>query len=76
MQDGGRVKGTHQGNFRARDLTGTIDGDTVAFATRLAESRGENLGFRFSGKLTGDTMSGSIDMGEYLTATFTARRQA
>ena len=74
VQDGGRVKGTHQGNFRARDLTGTIDGDTVAFATRLAESRGENLGFRFSGKLTGDAMSGSIDMGEYLTATFTARR--
>jgi D-glucosaminate-6-phosphate ammonia-lyase len=76
VQDGGRITGTHQGDFRARDLTGTIDGDTVAFATRLAESRGENLGFRFSGKLTGDSMSGSIDMGEYLTATWTARRRA
>jgi L-seryl-tRNA(Ser) seleniumtransferase len=76
VQDGNRVKGTHQGDFRARELTGTIDGDTVAFATRLAESRGENLGFRFSGTLSGDSMSGSIDMGEYLSATFTARRKA
>jgi L-seryl-tRNA(Ser) seleniumtransferase len=76
VQDGSRITGTHQGDFRARDLTGTIDGDTVAFATRLAESRGENLGFRFSGKLAGDSMSGSIDMGEYLTATWTARRRA
>jgi L-seryl-tRNA(Ser) seleniumtransferase len=76
VQDGGRVKGTHQGDFRARELTGTIDGSTVAFATRLAESRGENLGFRFSGTLNGDAMSGDIDMGEYLKATWTARRQA
>jgi D-glucosaminate-6-phosphate ammonia-lyase len=74
VQDGARVKGTYQGDFRARELTGTIDGDTVAFATRLAESRGENLGFRFAGRLNGDSMSGTIDMGEYLEASFTARR--
>jgi len=74
VQDGARVKGTYQGDFRARELTGTIDGDTVAFATRLAESRGENLGFRFAGRLNGDSRSGTIDMGEYLEASFTARR--
>jgi L-seryl-tRNA(Ser) seleniumtransferase len=76
LQDGGRVRGTHQGNFRARDLTGTVEADKVQFATRMAEGRGENLGFRFSGTLAGDAMSGTIDMGEYLEATFTAKRQA
>jgi len=68
-----RLKGTH-GDFTARDLVGTIDGNTVSFDTSLAEFHGDNLSFSFSGHVTGDSMAGSIDMGEYLTATWTARR--
>jgi hypothetical protein len=55
---------------------GTIDGSTVTFDTSPAEFRGDNLEFSFSGTLTGDAMAGSIDMGEYLSATWTARRRA
>ena len=44
------------------------------FATRLASSEGVVIGFRFSGKLSGDSMSGELDMGEHLDATWTARR--
>jgi len=32
-----RLKGTHHGDFTARDLVGTIDGNTVSFDTSLAE---------------------------------------
>ena len=74
LQTGNRLQGTHQGDFVARELVGTIDGDSVTFATEPAEFHGDNLAFVFSGSLTGDTMSGSIDMGEYLTARWTARR--
>ncbi len=65
LQTGNRLQGTHQGDFIARELVGTIDGDSVTFATEPAEFHGDNLAFVFSGSLTGDTMSGSIDMGEY-----------
>jgi L-seryl-tRNA(Ser) seleniumtransferase len=76
VQDGNGLSGTHQGEFRARELTGTIDGDQVMFATRPAQSHGDNLSFRFSGTLSGDSMAGSLDLGEYLTASWTAQRYA
>ena len=66
--------GTHQGEFRARELAGSIDGDQVTFATRPAVSNGDNLSFRFSGTLSADSMAGSLDMGGYLTAIWTAKR--
>jgi uncharacterized pyridoxal phosphate-dependent enzyme len=75
VQQGNGVKGTHRGNFTERDLVGTIDGDAVDFATEFAEFHGDDLSFRFSGKLTGDSMAGSLDMGEYLMATWTAERR-
>lgn len=77
VQTGNRVKGTHQGDFLARELDGAIDGATVAFNTVLTDFHGDRLEFTFAGTLTTDhSMSGSVDMGEYLTATWTARRRA
>ncbi|MBK9167200.1 MAG: hypothetical protein IPM24_07015 [Bryobacterales bacterium] len=74
-QAGNRIEGTHQGDFVSRDLRGTIDGDTVTVASSQTERFGDSLQFRFTGKLlSGDTLSGDLDMGEYRTAKFTARR--
>jgi hypothetical protein len=36
----------------------------------------DSVTFIFSGTISGDTMSGSIYMGEYRTATFTAKRSS
>jgi hypothetical protein len=33
-----------------------------------------SLSYRFTGKLVGDKMSGELDMGEYLSAKWTATR--
>jgi L-seryl-tRNA(Ser) seleniumtransferase len=76
MQKENRLEGAHQGDFIARDLSGTISGDAVRFASFIGESHGDSLSYRFSGKVSGDTMSGALDMGEYLGATWTARRRA
>jgi hypothetical protein len=35
---------------------------------------GDSITFIFTGKISGDTLSGSVYMGEYRTATFTAKR--
>jgi seryl-tRNA(Sec) selenium transferase len=70
------IDGAHQGDFVSRDLTGTIDGDTVRLRSTYTERHGDALTFTFSGKVEGDTMAGTLDMGEYLTASWTANRRA
>jgi len=75
QQQGARVQGVHRGEFVARDLSGTVDGDAVQLRSSLPERAiGNALNFTFTGKVDGDTMSGDLDMGEYLKARWTARR--
>jgi L-seryl-tRNA(Ser) seleniumtransferase len=73
-QAGNRLEGSHHGDFVSRDLTGTIDGNSVEIASAYTERHGDALSFRFTGTVAGDSMSGTLDMGEYLTATWTARK--
>jgi L-seryl-tRNA(Ser) seleniumtransferase len=73
-QNGNRVEGTHQGDFVSRDLAGTIDGDKVQLSSNYAERNGDALSFRFSGIVSANEMSGTLDMGEYLAAKWTAKR--
>ncbi|PYQ23767.1 MAG: hypothetical protein DMF79_03130, partial [Acidobacteria bacterium] len=74
-QRGNEIDGSHQGDFVSRDLSGTIDGDAVRMRSTYSEDHGDALGFTFSGKVAGDEMTGSLDMGEYLTARWTAKRR-
>jgi L-seryl-tRNA(Ser) seleniumtransferase len=73
-QRNNQIDGSHQGDFVSRDLSGTIEGDAVRLRSSYTEQHGDALSFTFSGKATADQMSGTLDMGEYLTATWTARR--
>jgi uncharacterized pyridoxal phosphate-dependent enzyme len=73
-QNASQLQGTHRGNFIARDIAGTINGDAILLTSNVTERHGDSLRYRFSGKVAGDAMSGTLDMGEYLGATWTARR--
>jgi seryl-tRNA(Sec) selenium transferase len=73
MQEGNRISGSHKGDFAVRDVAGTMEGDQVKLRSQLSIP-GDSLGFVFAGSLSGDTLSGSIYMGEYLNAKFTAKR--
>jgi len=73
-QTGNRLEGSHQGDFVSRDLAGTIDGNTVQMSSSYTERHGDALSFRFTGTVDSDAMSGTLDMGEYLAARWTARR--
>jgi len=46
----------------------------VRMSSLYHESHGDALGYTFSGQWAGDQMTGTVDMGEYRTATWTARR--
>ena len=74
-QRGNALDGAHQGDFVTRDLSGTINGDAVVIRSAYSEEHGDALGFAFSGRVTGDEMTGSLDMGEYLKARWTAKRR-
>lgn len=73
QQDGNWLQGTHKGDFTTRDLVGTVDGDEVKMRS-TDRMPGDSITFIFTGKISGDTLSGSVYMGEYRTATFTAKR--
>jgi L-seryl-tRNA(Ser) seleniumtransferase len=77
-QQGGRIEGTHQGDFVSRDLGGTIQGEQVRLSSAYTERHGDSLMFQFSGqfsqKVSGDEIGGTLDMGEYLQARWTAKR--
>jgi L-seryl-tRNA(Ser) seleniumtransferase len=72
-QRGERIEGTHQGDFVSRDLGGTIDGDQVRLISSY-NGHGDSLPYQFSGKATADEMTGTLEMGEYLGARWTAKR--
>lgn len=76
QQQDGQIRGSHRGEYMSRDLTGAIDGDTVQLRSNLAERTiGNALNFTFTGKVNGDAMSGDLNMGEYLTARWSAKRR-
>jgi L-seryl-tRNA(Ser) seleniumtransferase len=76
QQNGNRLEGVHQGNFLTRDVGGTISGDAVTLASNVTERHGDSLNYRFTGKVSGDTLSGTLSLGEYRSATWTAKRPA
>ena len=75
VQSGARLTGVHQGNFQSRDISGTVAGNAIALQSVVTERHGDSLNYRFTGQASGDTMSGTLDLGEYLGATWTAKRR-
>lgn len=72
-QNGTRLMGTHRGEFAAGDLNGNVNGDKVRFRSSLP-TIGSRVSFDFAGNLTGNTMSGTVNLGEYGQTKFTAQR--
>lgn len=72
-QDGNWLQGAHQSDFSAQEMTGTIEGTLVKLKS-TARRPGDHITYLFSGTLAGDEIKGSIYLGEYRTAQFTATR--
>jgi uncharacterized pyridoxal phosphate-dependent enzyme len=75
-QRGHEIDGAHQGNFVTRNLSGTIQGDAVRIRSVYGEQHGDALSFTFSGKVAGNEVAGTLDMGEYLAASWRAKRSS
>jgi hypothetical protein len=72
-QDGNWLQGTHTSDFSVQEVMGMVEGDQVKLRSHL-RMPGDGITYMFSGTISGDTFSGSIYLGEYQTAKFTAKR--
>jgi hypothetical protein len=70
-QDGNWLKGIHKTDFSVREVSGSIEGNEVKF---LSPGRRPAVSYTFSGTISGNSISGKIDMGEFLTADFTGKK--
>lgn len=73
-QEGEKLSGIYKGEFLEGAIIGTIKGTSIDF-TGFLKHEATPLRFHYTGKIESDIMKGSIEMGEYWTATFTATRK-
>lgn len=73
-QDGNWIQGTHVSDFAQQDVVGMIEGNDIKLRSNY-RTPGDGITYMFSGVLKGSEFSGSVYMGEYLTASFTARKR-
>jgi L-seryl-tRNA(Ser) seleniumtransferase len=72
-QEGAKLVGTHEGEFASGDLNGTVDGAKVRFQSSLPTD-GVRVSFQFEGSVEGSKMAGTVGLGEYGEARWTAER--
>jgi hypothetical protein len=72
-QKEGNLRGTHHGDILAGDLRGSVKGNQVSFRSSH-QIQGQSLDYGFTGTVDGDSMHGTVAMGEYGEARFTATR--
>ena len=75
QQEGNWIEGTHQSDFSSQEIVGTVEGIRSSLRSQVRQP-GDNIPFLFSGQVADGIISGSIFLGEYLTAEFTAKRTA
>lgn len=74
-QDGNWIQGMHTSDFDTQEIVGMVEGDQVKFRSSLRKP-GDGITYMLSGAIAGNSISGSVYMGEYLTAKFNAKRSA
>jgi hypothetical protein len=72
-QTAATLRGVHEGETLRGDLQGKVQGNQVQFSSRHA-IQGTVLEYAFSGHVEGDTMQGTVSLGEYGAAQWAAKR--
>ncbi len=70
-----QLRGQYTGRLVKGPLNGHVEGNQIEFASR-GRFEGTSLSYTYKGTFSGDTMSGTVDLGEYGSATFSATRKA
>jgi hypothetical protein len=73
VQKDSTLSGTYKGEINEGRLSGRVRGNTAEFSGSFRIGA-QGISFRYTGTVEGDTMKGTVDMGEFWTGTFTATR--
>jgi len=73
-QDGETLTGTHVGQAGELALKGTVKGTVITYQITL-DMGGQQLTIIYSGKVDGDSISGTADFGGMGSATWTVKRK-
>jgi len=74
-QEGAALSGDYRSQFAWTTVQGSVSGNEVAF-TAFIRYEASGVEYAYKGVVEGDTMRGTVDMGEYFTAEWVARRPA
>jgi seryl-tRNA(Sec) selenium transferase len=72
-QDGNWIQGTHESDFSEQEMMGMVEGDQVKLRSNI-RMPGDGITYMFSGTISNGSFAGSVYLGEYLTAKFTAKK--
>jgi D-glucosaminate-6-phosphate ammonia-lyase len=72
-QNGNWISGIHSGKFATQNIAGTMEGDLIKIKTQEGEIE-NRINYTFTGKVSGDSITGTVYMVEYGTVTFSANR--
>ncbi len=72
-ENNGALSGTYKGSNYEGRLSGTVKGNTVTF-TGSVKIQAQTVSFSYTGTIEGGVMKGTVDMGEYWTGTWTAKK--
>ena len=72
-QSDAKLAGTHRGDITIGEIRGSVEGPEVRFSSRH-RYEGTSLGYNFTGKVENGRMSGTVQLGEYGSAEWTAER--
>src|ERR1700733_9706536 len=73
-QQEGAITGVHQGEIYNGNLTGKVHAQQVSFRSVMPVG-GNEIQYSFSGTVNGDSMSGTVALGEYGHAEWSATRE-
>jgi hypothetical protein len=73
-QSGENVTGTYKGQRGDLPISGTIKGAALSLSYKL-EIQGNELEVKYVGTVSGDTMSGTVAMGQMGEGKFTGKKQ-
>jgi D-glucosaminate-6-phosphate ammonia-lyase len=72
-QEGGALSGDYRSQFAWTTLQGSVSGNQVAF-TAAIHYEASGVEYAYKGVVEGDTMRGTVEMGEYFAAEWVAHR--
>jgi uncharacterized pyridoxal phosphate-dependent enzyme len=72
-QSGDEITGTQKGEIYSASIKGHVHADRIELRSEMSVS-GNSVSWKFKGKIDGHAMSGTVDLGEFGSATWNALR--